>query len=78
MSKYYMIGIIFSGFAGGTSGEEPPCQYRRFKRLGFDPWVGKIPWRNAWQFTPVFLPEESHGQRSLADYSPYGCRVGHN
>ena len=40
------------------------------KRLGFDPCVGKIPWRRAQQPTPVFLPEESHGQRSLADYSP--------
>jgi len=35
----------------------------------FDPWVGKIPWRRAWQPTPVFLPGESHGQRSLAGYS---------
>ena len=34
-----------------------------------DPWVGKIPWRRAWQSSPVFLPEESHGQRSLAGYS---------
>ena len=32
---------------------------------GFDPWIGKIPWRRAWQPTPVFLPGESHGQRSL-------------
>ena len=39
---------------------------------GFDPWVRKIPWRRAWQPTPVFLPEESHGQRSLAGYSPWG------
>ena len=37
---------------------------------GFDPWVGKISWRRAWQPTPVFLPGESHGQRSLMDYSP--------
>ena len=42
---------------------------------GFDPWVGKILWRRAWQPTPVFLPEESHGQRSLVGYSPWGCRV---
>ena len=39
---------------------------------GFDPWVGKIPWRKAWQLTPVFLPGESHGQRSLKGYSPLG------
>ena len=37
---------------------------------GFDPWVGKILWRRAWQPTPVFLPGESHGQRSLGGYSP--------
>ena len=38
------------------------------------PWVGKIPWRRAWRPTPVFLPGESHGQRSLVGYSPWGCR----
>ena len=37
------------------------------KRHGFDPWVGKIPWRKIWQPTPVFLPGESHGQRSLVN-----------
>ena len=40
------------------------------KRHGFDPWVRKIPWRREWQPTPVFLPGESHGQRSLVGYSP--------
>ena len=39
-----------------------------------DPWVGKIPWRREWQSTPVFLPGEFHGQRSLAGYSPWGCK----
>ena len=39
---------------------------------GFDPWVGKIPWRRKLQPTPVFLPEKSHGQRGLASYSPWG------
>ena len=43
-------------------------------RRGFDPWVGKIPWRRAWQPTPVFLPEEFHGQRSLVGLSPQGGR----
>ena len=42
-------------------------------RLRFDPWVRKIPWR-ARQPIPIFLPAESHGQRSLADYSPWGRR----
>ena len=44
------------------------------KRCRFDPWVGKILWRRAWQSTPVFLPGESHGQRSLAGYSPWGYK----
>ena len=39
---------------------------------GLIPWVRKIPWRRAWQPTPVFLPGESHGQRSLVGYSPWG------
>ena len=39
------------------------------RRRGFDPWVGKIPWRRKWQSTPVFLPGPSHGQRSLLVYS---------
>ena len=50
---------------GGTSGKESTSQCRRHKKLEFDPWVGKIPWRRAWQPTPVFLLGESHGQRSL-------------
>ena len=41
-------------------------------RCKFDPCVGKVPWRRAWKPTPVFLPGESHGQRSLAGYSPWG------
>ena len=42
------------------------------KRRSFNPWVGKIPWRRAWQATPVFLLGKCHGQRSLAGYSPWG------
>ena len=48
------------------------------KGRGFDPWVRKISWRRAWQPTSVFLPGESHGQKSLVGYSPRGGRVGHN
>ena len=43
-------------------------------RPGFDPWVGKIPWRRKWQSTPVLLPGKSHGLRSLVGYSPWGCK----
>ena len=41
---------------------------------GFNPWVGKIPWKRKWQLTPIFLPGESHGQRSLAGYSSCDCK----
>ena len=47
------------------SGKESACQGRRHRRCGLDFWVRKIPWRRKWQPTPVFLPEKSHGQRSL-------------
>ena len=48
------------------------------RRPGFDPWVRKIPWRREWLPTPVFLPEEFHGQRSLAGYKSMGSqRVEH-
>ena len=40
-------------------------------RPGFDPWVGKTPWRRQWLRTPVFRPGEFHGQRGLAGYSPW-------
>ena len=52
-------------------GKESACQRRRPKRLRFDPWVGKIPWMRVWQPTQVFLPGESHGQRSLVNYSSW-------
>ena len=44
-----------------------------------DPWVRKFPWKRKWKCTPVFLPRESHGQRSLAGYSPGDHKRGsHN
>ena len=61
------------GFSGGASGKELACQCRSLKRCGSGlPCVGKIFWRRVWQPTPVFLPGESHGQRSLTGYSPWG------
>ena len=65
----YATGKVYPG---GTSGKESTCQRRKHKRGGFNPWVGKIPWRRKWQPTPVFLPEESHGQRSLAGLQSTG------
>ena len=63
------------GFSGGASGKEPICQCRRLKRLGFNPWVGKIPWRRVRQPTPVFLPRESHRPGRLQSMGSQ--RVGH-
>ena len=48
------------------------------RRPRFDPWVRKIPWRREWRPTPVFLPGEFHGQRSLVGYSSCGRRVRHD
>ena len=46
-------------FPAGAAGKESACQCRRCKRLRFDPWVGRIPWRRERLPTPVFLPGES-------------------
>ena len=54
------------------SGKEICLQCRSYRKHRFNPWVRKIPWRRAWQPTPVFLPGESHGQGSLVGYSPWG------
>ena len=56
--------MLLKGIPGGTSSKESICQCRR-QRHGFDAWVGKIPWRRAWPPTPVFLPGETHEQKSL-------------
>jgi len=67
---------VYPGLTRWPSGKESICLCRR---RGFDPWVGKIPWRRAWQPTPVFLPGEFHGERSLVGYSLWGHkRVGHD
>ena len=65
---------ITLGLPWWLSGKESACQWKRHR---FDPWVGKIPWRRKWQPIPVFLPGESHRQRSLVGDSPWNPRVGH-
>ena len=67
-----LILVFIQAFPGDASGKELTCQYRRCKRCRFNPSVGKIPWRKKWQPTPVLLPGESHGQRSLMGYGPWG------
>ena len=68
----WSLFIFVKGFPGGAGVKEPTCQCRSHKRRGLDSWVGKIPWRRAWQPTPVSLPGESHRRRSLAGCNPSG------
>ena len=56
----------YMDFPGSSDGKEPTCQCKRCRRHGFYPWIGKVLWKRAWQPTPVFLPVEFHGQRSLS------------
>ena len=60
------------GFGWWLSSKGSSCQCRRHRRYEFDPWIRKTPWRRKWHSTPGFLPGESHGQRSLVGYSPWG------
>ena len=60
------------GCPGGSEVKAHACVCLKHGRPGFDPWVGKIPWRTKWQLSPVFLPGESHGRRSLVGYNPQG------
>ena len=68
--KHYFLIIAFKKGLPWWLRRQRICLQCR--RLGFDPWVGKIPWRREWQPTSVFLPGEFSGQRSLAGYSPPG------
>ena len=63
--------ISTQNLPGHASGKESACQCRSFKRLGFDPWVRKIPWSRTQQPTLVPLPGETHGWKRLVGYSPW-------
>ena len=69
----YSKVVIYTELPWWLSGKEFACQCRR---LGFIPWVRKIPWKRKWKPAPVFLPGKSHGQRSLMGYSEWGCTSG--
>ena len=66
----HVHGILVS--IGRSNSKESAYQCGSLRRHGLDPWVRMVPWRRAWLSTPIFLPEESQGQRSLAGYSPWG------
>ena len=73
--NWLLLRAWYLGCCWGTSSSLVAQQKRihlQCRRLRFNPQVGKIPWRREWQPTPVFLPGEPHGQRSLAGYSPWG------
>ena len=63
---------LSSSTVRGSVAKKIHLQLRRHRTPGFDPRVGKIPWRKKWQSAPVFLPGKSHGQRSLAGCRPKG------
>ena len=67
----HYVGKIkaFKGFFGDSDSKEFACNVGNPDSI---PFFGKIPWRREWQSTPVFLPEEVHGQRILVGYSPWG------
>ena len=60
---------VFFGLPSWLSSKESTCQYRR---CGFNPWVGKIPWSRKWQPTPVFLPEKSSSCRGAWQATVHG------
>ena len=62
--------ILWVKLETGSVGKESTCNAGNTGDDTLNPWVGKIPWRRAWQPTPIFLPGELHGQRSLVGYSP--------
>ena len=62
------------GFPGGSVVKNLPARAGDAGDVGSIARSGKIPWRSKWQSTPVFLPGESHGQRSLVGYSPWCCK----
>ena len=68
-TSFLVLTFLFLDFPGGSDG-------KAFAYNMGDP--GSISWRSKWQPTPVFLPEKSHGRRSLVGCSPWGHRVGHD
>ena len=65
---FFSLRLCWHGLPRGCSGKESTCRCWRLKRLGFDPWVGKSPWKREWLLSLVFLPGKFHGQRSLVGY----------
>ena len=69
-----LFGLLIKSFFGFPSGSDGKRIFPQCGKYEIDPWARKIPWRRAWQPTPVFLPRESPGQRSLVGYNPWGLK----
>ena len=72
-TKMQLFALLFTDYYSGLSWwlrRQTICPL--CERCRFDSWVRRIPWRREWLPTPVFLPGEFHGQKSLVDYSPWG------
>ena len=72
---FNMLSRLVMGFPHSSVGKETACSAGD---LGLTPKSGRSPWRKKSQSTPLFLPRESHGQKSLAGYSPWITNVGHD
>ena len=73
---FLILGIFIYLLIGGSVVKNPPASAGDAGDSGSIPGSRRFPWRKKQQPTPVFLPGESHGQRSLEGYSPWGRRVG--
>ena len=80
--NYFIMFLTLNsglGFPGGPESKESACNAGDLGLVsGFGLWVGKIPWKREWKPPPVFLPGESHEQRSLAGYSPCVCKKSYS
>ena len=76
--KLTLVRILTTGFPGGIVVKSLPASAGDERDIGLIPGSGRSPWKRTWQPTPVFLPGEFHGQRSLAGYCPYGRKVRHD
>ena len=72
--SFNVWSATYWGFHGSSEAKKKKKNTYQCRRRGFDHWIGNIPWKRKWQFTPVFLPGKSHGQRSVVGYSPWGHR----
>ena len=72
MPKCLPLCVHNNGFPGGSVVKNPPAEEGAAGHVSSISGLGRFPWRRAWKPAPVFLPGESHGQRSLVGYSPWG------